>query len=160
MPIHFRCVYCQQLLGIARRKAGTVVRCPTCAGQVLVPNQNAEGLTQPTGEAQPIFERSDFDALFQAPHVSPVPSVRVGGTEPAAAPGTVSPEGAWGTHAEPPFDHRRLNPVPVVTAQKSAERLGPGIVLSPTQATLLTVAAIVMLALSFIAGLLIDRFLL
>ena len=28
MPIRFRCAYCNQLMGIARRKAGTVVRCP------------------------------------------------------------------------------------------------------------------------------------
>src|SRR5262249_39704222 len=37
MPIKFRCVYCEQLLGIARRKAGTVVKCPKGAGQLSVP---------------------------------------------------------------------------------------------------------------------------
>jgi hypothetical protein len=37
MPIRFRCVHCKQLLGIARRKAGTLVRCPKCQQQVLVP---------------------------------------------------------------------------------------------------------------------------
>ena len=37
MPIKFRCVYCEQLLGIARRKAGTVVKCPNCEGQLIVP---------------------------------------------------------------------------------------------------------------------------
>jgi hypothetical protein len=37
MPIRFRCVYCEQLLGIARRKAGTVVKCPNCSGQLIVP---------------------------------------------------------------------------------------------------------------------------
>jgi hypothetical protein len=37
MPIRFRCVYCEQLLGIARRKAGTVVKCPNCGGQLIVP---------------------------------------------------------------------------------------------------------------------------
>jgi hypothetical protein len=42
MPIRFRCVYCEQLLGIARRKAGTVVKCPNCAGQVIVPAPEAE----------------------------------------------------------------------------------------------------------------------
>src|ERR1700722_11078853 len=40
MPIRFRCAYCNQLLGIARLKYGTVVRCPTCAGQVVVPNSD------------------------------------------------------------------------------------------------------------------------
>ena len=37
MPIRFRCAYCQQLMGIARRKAGAVVRCPRCAGELIVP---------------------------------------------------------------------------------------------------------------------------
>lgn len=37
MPIRFRCAYCNQLMGIATRKAGTVVTCPKCAGQVVVP---------------------------------------------------------------------------------------------------------------------------
>jgi phage FluMu protein Com len=43
MPIHFRCACCNQLLGIARRKAGMMVRCPKCQGQVAVPT--AEGVT-------------------------------------------------------------------------------------------------------------------
>src|SRR5262249_32266945 len=42
MPIRFRCAYCNQLMGIARRKAGTVVRCPRCAGQVIVPDPGPE----------------------------------------------------------------------------------------------------------------------
>ncbi|MBI2805101.1 MAG: hypothetical protein HYX68_08985 [Planctomycetes bacterium] len=37
MPIRFRCAYCSQLMGISRRKAGTVVRCPKCAGEIIVP---------------------------------------------------------------------------------------------------------------------------
>jgi hypothetical protein len=38
MPIRFRCCYCNQLLGIARRKAGSVIECPNCHGQVGVPS--------------------------------------------------------------------------------------------------------------------------
>jgi len=65
MPIRFRCAYCNQLLGIARRKAGTVVRCPTCAGQVVVPTvETNEPEGQPGEEKQLIFERSDFDELL------------------------------------------------------------------------------------------------
>lgn len=37
MPIRFRCAYCNQLMGISRRKAGTVVKCPKCAGEIIVP---------------------------------------------------------------------------------------------------------------------------
>src|SRR5262249_59525811 len=44
MPIRFRCPFCNQLLGIARRKAGTAVQCPTCRGRVTGP---ATGLEEP-----------------------------------------------------------------------------------------------------------------
>lgn len=37
MPIRFRCAYCAQLMGIAKRKAGSVVKCPKCAGEIIVP---------------------------------------------------------------------------------------------------------------------------
>jgi hypothetical protein len=37
MPIHFRCCFCHQLLGIAHRKAGSVIECPTCRGKIWVP---------------------------------------------------------------------------------------------------------------------------
>jgi DNA-directed RNA polymerase subunit RPC12/RpoP len=45
MPIRFRCAYCNQLMGIATRKQGTVVRCPKCSGQVVVPATSETGLT-------------------------------------------------------------------------------------------------------------------
>jgi DNA-directed RNA polymerase subunit RPC12/RpoP len=38
VPIRFRCAYCNQLMGIAKRKAGSIVRCPKCSGQVVVPD--------------------------------------------------------------------------------------------------------------------------
>jgi hypothetical protein len=38
MSIRFRCFFCGQLLGIARRKAGTVITCPNCKGQLWVPD--------------------------------------------------------------------------------------------------------------------------
>ena len=37
MPIRFRCPHCARLLGIARRKAGTRVRCPECERGITVP---------------------------------------------------------------------------------------------------------------------------
>lgn len=37
MPIQFRCGSCNQLLGIATRKAGHVVNCPTCGNKTVVP---------------------------------------------------------------------------------------------------------------------------
>lgn len=42
MPIRFRCAYCKQLMSIGSRKKGTVVRCPKCSGQTVVPQQSSE----------------------------------------------------------------------------------------------------------------------
>ena len=42
MPIRFRCVYCDKLLGIARRKAGAVVNCPQCGQPLIVPTPEPE----------------------------------------------------------------------------------------------------------------------
>jgi hypothetical protein len=41
MPIRFYCPFCDQLLGISRRKVGAVVECPSCHGQVGVPTEEA-----------------------------------------------------------------------------------------------------------------------
>src|SRR5262245_56695396 len=88
MRIRSRCKSCHQLLGIARRKSGTQVNCPTCRCQVLVPAQDeeaaapapspAEGhpVQQVSAKAPPplapeqspaLFERDDFDALLRPP---------------------------------------------------------------------------------------------
>lgn len=37
MPIRFRCTYCNRLLGIATRKAGTETTCPHCGYAITVP---------------------------------------------------------------------------------------------------------------------------
>jgi hypothetical protein len=41
MAIRFYCPFCDQLLGIAQRKAGAVVECPSCHGKVGVPSEDA-----------------------------------------------------------------------------------------------------------------------
>jgi len=73
MPIQFRCAACQQLLGIAKRKAGSAVDCPTCRVKTLVPRTSTENVspvppvrrdrTQPLS----IFDRVDVDKLLQKP---------------------------------------------------------------------------------------------
>lgn len=40
MPIQFRCQYCQQLLGISRSRAGSMVDCPACGRSLRVPAEN------------------------------------------------------------------------------------------------------------------------
>ena len=53
MPIRFYCPYCDQLLGIASRKAGAAIECPRCKGRVGVP---LPGAAAPAGEPAPNVE--------------------------------------------------------------------------------------------------------
>src|SRR5260370_37028189 len=100
MPIRFRCAYCNQLLGIAKRKVGTVVRCPTCAGQVVVPDRDAEGLGDEASE-QPLFERNDFDDLFSLPGNGE--SARAVASQQQASPRVVEPAGSCGSAPDQGF---------------------------------------------------------
>ena len=87
MPIRFRCAYCNQLMGIASRKAGSVVRCPKCAGEIIVPTP--EGESSPVEGTEPssgpmVFENPQFDATFNAAATGPaVPPIEIA---PAPAP--------------------------------------------------------------------------
>jgi hypothetical protein len=173
MPIRFRCAYCNQLLGIARRKAGQVVRCPTCAGQVVVPepepgdeddspdlppppppsqplpDQPAAQPPPPPGPAPPVFERSDFEDLFNEPVVQQGPGT---GAEPPSLPASRPPPKVAAPPAPgPAYDVERVN-VPTEPQPTG------GILLSPVRATILTVVVIVGFALAFAAGWLVGRF--
>lgn len=59
MPIRFRCAYCNQLMGIATRKAGKVITCPKCAGQVVVPKPDPDSIPD---------EPAPEDAVPKSPH--------------------------------------------------------------------------------------------
>ena len=151
MPVRFRCKHCNQLLGIARRKIGMEVDCPTCHNKVVVPPADSADADQPTRRKEALFEGSDLDALLQpdaAPALAPEP--------PRPAPPPPAP--AWPPPAPVPlaFDGEPCKPPgPVAPAPPPA-----GVVLSPFQATLLTVGVVLVLAVAFAAGLLIGRFLL
>jgi DNA-directed RNA polymerase subunit RPC12/RpoP len=135
MPIRFRCAYCNQLMGIARRKAGTVVRCPTCSGQVVVPHPNpsAEAAAPDPApqEERRLFEQSDFGDVFQNPVKAPRAVSR--GAAPAANYGV-----------EPVA----LNDQPAPLH---------GVFLSPGKVTLLSVVVVLLLGVAFFAGLLMGR---
>src|ERR1700740_1488083 len=111
MPIRFRCAYCNQLMAIARRKAGTVVRCPTCAGQVVVPNAEAEEPERQPGEnEQLVFERSDFDDLLNRdepiavpPQAKPKPLTSAEEVVALSSPAAGQPGGEWATEPEPAY---------------------------------------------------------
>jgi hypothetical protein len=165
MPIRFRCAYCNQLLGIARRKAGTVVRCPTCAGQVVVPNPEGENPAQPTGGPKlALFERSDFDNLFEPLEPVPAteqPAVIASKAAVPAPPSAGEPAPAiWKTEVGGEVDVEPIRmpagnyfaPPPPVPARP------PGMVLSPLMATVLSVVVILALALAFAAGLAVGYF--
>lgn len=46
MPIRFRCSFCNRLLGIATRKAGTETTCPHCGNAIVVPVPSDDGKTE------------------------------------------------------------------------------------------------------------------
>jgi hypothetical protein len=143
MPIRFRCAYCNQLMGIARRKAGTVVRCPTCSGQVVVPAAEANTAqvdsSDPHKPAPVLFERQDFDQLFGPatgePRQEKAPSA------PKRAPAPDAPNlQALALDVE-------VRPVPAPRITQP-----PGILLTPLVATLGGVFMLVLLAVVFLLG--------
>lgn len=165
MPIRFRCRHCDQLLGIARRKAGSQVRCPTCQNLVDVPYEDepsrgdlsaVESIGEP--QAPPaLFERDDFEDLLQGGMVSqevvrsqgsavrtPPPATRAQPSAPPPPPPIPMPAARPTVGAEP-----AMNVAPVA-----------GVVLSPAGATVLTVIVILLLAVAFALGLIVGRFLL
>ena len=57
MPIKFRCVQCNQLLGVSPSKVGSVVSCPRCAVELIVP------------------EADDPPEVPRAPEPEPIPAI-------------------------------------------------------------------------------------
>ena len=146
MPIRFRCRHCNQLMGISRRKAGMMVQCPTCHAQVAVPQPGQEEMDAPPAAMPipdappPLFERSDFDVFLQNPVAE----------KPSAHPGTPPPLSfASEIQSSPSFAPSSVSP----------HLRQPGLVLSPVQATWLTVVIILLVALAFGAGLLVGHYL-
>jgi phage FluMu protein Com len=163
MPIRFRCRHCNQLMGISRRKAGMTVQCPTCHASVVVPQPDAEEPPeprppQPLGDAPaPLFERSDFEAFLQNPAADkpappPVPPPPPP-TSPFATDFPPSPPSPFATDFPP-------SPSVSMPSEASGRLRGhpPGLLLSPTQATWLTVVVILLVALAFGAGLLVGHY--
>ena len=149
MPIRFRCSNCDQFMGIARRKAGSMVRCPACQREIAVPADADDDSPKPvpalaqTAPRADLFDRDDFDALLKG-------SVSMEGPR-TSSPVEKRPIGM------PPFP-------PVLLGESKRSDLGPnlaasrgGIVLSPRMATTLSVVGVLLLALAFALGLLVGR---
>lgn len=100
-----------------------------------------------------VFERSDFENYLKEPlpagpaQQAPPPMPAGGGVEPMPLPAPLPPMAQ--EYYPPP------SPLPAPATPQP-----PGLLLSPTQATILTVVAILLLALAFGAGLLVGRYLL
>jgi hypothetical protein len=139
MPIRFRCAYCNQLMGIARRKAGSVVNCPKCNGPLVVPHPDPEAEADgppPNPSAKPNpFERADFDldSFDPKPHKS-LPA-GTGPTMPAAA-----------------YEEFDVQPValPSPEAPPSPETV-------MRRRMLLVVGALLLVAIAFAAGVVVGR---
>lgn len=186
MPIRFRCVYCDQLLGIAHRKAGTVVKCPNCAGQLMVPSPDASNDSSdpdaPTAAAEEfaaapertatatapssaaadggmLFERNDFDELLK-------PALEKKSSALAVRPARASRAAAQGAPSRPApnsFDFAPAaepvdQPRPVVaTSQMEPRRTG--ILLTPLKLVLLTLVVMCGMGCAFAGGFLLSWYL-
>ncbi len=158
MPIRFRCAYCNQLMGIARRKAGTVVRCPNCAGQVVVPRPNGGKEEEPAeskpvpAEGPPFFEQNDFDDALGYATSNPRSVAPSGepdsGSRPVPAPATYQGEVESYASDAPQLDFPPNLPVPGAP---------PGILLSRAMATIVSVVIVIALAIAFVVGLIVGR---
>jgi hypothetical protein len=133
-------------MGIARRKAGSVVRCPACRREIAVPSDaedDSPPVLPPTLPRPHLFDRDDFDALLAGGTSMP-------GAKPVSAPGPVprplaEVAGAKGV---------------AIGAEPVAVSLVPvqgGLVLSPGWVTMLTVVFLLLLAMAFALGLLVGR---
>lgn len=145
MPIRWRCEHCKQLIGIARRKAGAVVHCPTCAQALVVPTPEDDSPPAAEEVPQRVFERSDFDEVFQPPlrHRSLVHAPEM--ERKPAHPGESE---QFRRATEPDIDVDA--PAPPLVAPTASPA---GVWLSSKQVTILSVLLIAALALAFVAGL-------
>lgn len=152
-------------MGIARRKAGTVVKCPNCNGQVVVPiEEGVEGPeSPPPGTQQPLFERSDIDEVLGGKRVPAPPVPEPAAAAPPKGPGAFPPsfQPVPAKPSRPKETAGGALPVPGqqldFPANLPMPATPPGIVMSPTMATLLSVAVVIALALAFTAGLIVGR---
>jgi len=158
MPIRFRCAYCNQLMGIAKRKAGTVVSCPTCQGQVVVPSPEpgmVEPLPLPPPSPSPspsarepsggnVFERHDFDPGLFNPN--PVPL-----TAPSPGPAFLQPMTAPAPKHKPALGGSEPFALPEPAASPR------GMVLTPGKMVLVLVGGGVVGLILFGLGLLVGK---
>jgi phage FluMu protein Com len=176
MPIRFRCTSCRKLLGIARRKAGTVVKCPDCESELIVPTEvtatvparggrlpAAKGSpTEPiprTPPPQPKHAANGNGAAAKTPESMPLferpdfesllnPAVqKAAATLPPAPLGPVSVP-----VKEMPRPTPASNPLKFPDDEEAYDLEPIGLVLSKATLTVMAVVVVVLIGLAFAAG--------
>ena len=184
MPIRFRCTYCNRLLGIATRKAGTETMCPHCGYTITVPvphddaqteRANLDEIDQILGNsATEVATKSAVAAPAAPPSVpaaAPIPSAPSSKAHPAPTPtpkkATLAP--APTNPEDRPLFEKDVDDIlgrPVALEEPQREKPAPvsgmdamnleepthQIVISAQKATLLMILVVVLMALSFVAG--------
>jgi len=79
MPIRFRCGYCNKLLGIARRKAGTETTCPHCGYSITVPDE-------PNDDQTEMVDLDDLMNPLGAVDHTPLPATNSPARDPTSPP--------------------------------------------------------------------------
>ncbi len=82
MAIRFRCRHCDTLMSIATRKAGSVVSCPSCNAEILVPAADqisAQGLENLLASPEPAGENPAPEELVEP--TSPEPTEEIAFSE-------------------------------------------------------------------------------
>lgn len=168
MPIRFRCAYCNQLMGIATRKAGQVVGCPKCAGQVVVPAPDPSIAEDepPSGNAAAAFEEDEEvqKLLEYVEETKPAPIASAHVTRrPPAPPQQILPMTApLGQRHVPQPTAGSAYPPDVDVIPLSNGSLPPlvparGVFLTPGVLTILLVLVGLLIGLAFFLGFLLGR---
>ncbi len=164
MPIRFRCAYCNQLMGIAQRKAGQVVTCPKCAGQVVVPAPDPalEEEARQAGNAAAAFEEDEevqkllefVEETKPAPLASAPPRKQHGAApQPILQmPGAQAPQPAVGSTYPAEIDV-----VPLTSGSMPPLVPARGVFLTSGIFTILLVLVGLLIGLSFFLGFLLGR---
>lgn len=177
MPIKFRCLYCNQLLGIARRKAGSVVNCPKCSRAVTVPVEESLTASRSERSTASLLERRDFDRILgvagEADELEELIEEPNGKKHPESRPREIEADvevEAEAIEQPPVVEERRTAFVPDEQAVKAVSVAAPPIPATPKPigrlretprySVLATMAAVALLLFVFCLGVVVGRYVL
>jgi uncharacterized protein YbaR (Trm112 family) len=174
MPITFRCPACRNKLSTAKRKAGSLVTCPGCNGEVRVPTANekldpqVERLlaTAAAAAETPKPQVSPFDFREGAQPPSPPPPPEPKPTVKRVKPLTPSSKelNDLPLFERPDFAEmleeaaeEEKEPLPLPTEPARQTKPADGFVVTRGTAIAVLVAVMALLGLAFTAGFLVGR---